>query len=124
MERVEALTREVMQLRQQIAPDRGPSLTDRIDGLTGELHRRTAWWRAAVAIGVVLVLGVTSGVFLLEVRTRAEIADANKKLCPLVALLIPDTGGREPTTEYGRRLAEQARLLYVAYGCQGRSPNA
>jgi hypothetical protein len=64
---------------------------------------------------------VTSGAFLLELRTRSEIADGNRKLCPLVALLIPDIGGREPTTEYGRQLADQARLLYAAYGCPKRS---
>jgi hypothetical protein len=125
MERVDALTQEVTRLRQQIAPDGLPSLSDRIDHLARVVDRRTAWWRAAVAIGTVLVLAVTSGAFLLELRTRSEIADANRKLCPLVALLIPDTTGRQPTTDYGQRLAEQARLLYAAYGCPNRrTPNA
>jgi hypothetical protein len=122
MERVEALTREVTRLRQQIAPDDAPSLSDRIDALARELHARTAWWRAAVAVGVVLVLAVTSGAFLLELRTRSEIADSSRKLCPLVALLIPDVSGREPTTEYGRQLAQQARVLYAAYGCPKGRP--
>lgn len=124
MERVDALTREVRSLREQIAPDGEPSLSDRIDHLARVGDRRTAWWRAAVAVGIVLILAVTCGAFLLELRTRAEIANSNRKLCPLVALLIPDTGGREPTTEYGRQLAEQARLLYAAYGCPRRTPNA
>jgi hypothetical protein len=124
MERVDVLTREVTRLRQQIAPDDGPSLSDRVDHLAevvdhqvSVMDRRTSWWRLAVAVGVVLVLAVTSGAFVLELRTRSEIADGNRKLCPLVSLLIPDTGGREPTTEYGRQLAYQARLLYAAYGC-------
>jgi hypothetical protein len=124
LERVDALTTEVKALRQQIAPEGAPSLSDRIDHLAdvvdhqvSVMDRRTSWWRAAVAVGIVLVLAVTSGAFLLELRTRSEIADGNRKLCPLVSLLIPDTGGREPTTEYGRQLAYQARLLYAAYGC-------
>jgi hypothetical protein len=128
MERVDALTTEVRALRQQIAPDGGLSLSDRIEHLTevvdhqvSVIDQRTSWWRAAVAVGVVVVLAVTSGAFLLELRTRSEIADGNRKLCPLVALLIPDIGGREPTTEYGRQLADQARLLYAAYGCPKRS---
>jgi hypothetical protein len=116
LERVDALTTEVKALRQQIAPEGAPSLSDRIDQVS-VMDRRTSWWRAAVAVGIVLVLAVTSGAFLLELRTRSEIADGNRKLCPLVSLLIPDTGGREPTTEYGRQLAYQARLLYAAYGC-------
>jgi hypothetical protein len=117
VERVDALTTEVTRLRQQIAPDVGPSLSDRVDHLAQVVERRTSWWRAAVAVGIVLVLAVTSGAFLLELRTRSEIADGNRKLCPLVSLLIPDIAGREPTTEYGRQLAYQARLLYAAYGC-------
>jgi hypothetical protein len=128
MERVDALTQEVKALRQQIAPDGKPSLSDRIDHLTrvvdhqaSVVDRRTSWWRAAVAIGVVLVFATTGGAFLLELRTRSEITDANRKLCPLVALMIPDVGGREPTTEYGRQIADQARL---AYGCAPKgAPN-
>lgn len=121
MERVDALTQEVKALRQQINPEGQSSLSDRIDHLAHVVDRRTAWWRAAVAVGVVLVLTVTSEAFLLELHARSEIADANRKLCPLVSLLIPDVGGREPTTDYGRQLAEQARLLYAAYGCPNRS---
>lgn len=128
MERVDALTRAVMALRQEIAPDGGLSLSDRVDHLTevvdhqvSVIDQRTSWWRAAVAVGVVLVLAVTSGAFLLELRARAEITEANRKLCPLVALMIPDIGGREPTTVYGRQLADQARVLYAAYGCPKRS---
>lgn len=124
MERVEALTREVRQLREQIAPLDGASLNERIDTLVaehqllrGEMHRRTAWWRATVAIGVVLVLAIAGAALLVQLRTRAEIAESNRKLCPLVALLIPDTGGRQPTSPYGQQLADQARLLYAAYGC-------
>lgn len=117
MERVDALTREVRALRQQIAPDGKASLSERIDHLSAVVERRTSWWRAAVAVGLVVLLGVAGGALLLEFRTRAEIADANRKLCPLVALLIPESGRPEPTTVYGRQLAEQARLLYAAYGC-------
>lgn len=124
MERVDALTEEVRALRQQIAPTGERSLSDRIDHLTRELHRRTSWWRGAVAVGVVLLLAITGGGLVLELRTRAEIADANRKLCPLIALMVPDPGGRQPATQYGRQLAEQARLLYAAYGCDRRTPNA
>lgn len=122
MERVQALTDEVHRLRQQIAPDGQPSLSDRIDRLVRVVDRRTAWWRAAVAVGVVLVLAVTGGAFVLEVRTRSEIANANRQLCPLVALLIPEPNGRQPTTTYGQQLARQARLLYAAYGCPSSPP--
>jgi hypothetical protein len=117
MERVDALTREVHALRQLIAPDVGPSLSDRVDHLAAVVERRTSWWRAAVAVGLVLILAIAGGAFLLELRTRSEIADGNRKLCPLVALMVPDVGGREPTTAYGRQIADQARLLYAAYGC-------
>jgi hypothetical protein len=117
MERVDALTREVHALRQLIAPDVGPSLSDRVDHLTEVVERRTSWWRAAVAVGLVLILAIAGGAFLLELRTRGEIADGNRKLCPLVALMVPDVGGREPTTDYGRQIADQARVLYAAYGC-------
>lgn len=117
MERVDALTREVRALRQQIAPELGPSLSDRIDHLADVVERRTSWWRAGVAVGIVIVIAIAGGAFLLQLRTRSEIADANRKLCPLVALMIPDVGGQEPSTAYGRQLADQARLLYAAYGC-------
>lgn len=114
---MDALALEVRQLREQIAPTGGPSLNERVDALVHEMHRRTEWWRATVAVGIVLVLAISGTAFLLELRTRSEIADSNRKLCPLVALMIPDVGGREPTTEYGQRIADQARLLYAAYGC-------
>jgi hypothetical protein len=117
MERVDALAQEVRQLREQMAPTGGPSLNERVDALVREMHRRVEWWRATVAVGLVIVIAISGAAFLLELRTRSEIADANRKLCPLVALMIPDTGGREPTTEYGRQLVDQARLLYAAYGC-------
>jgi hypothetical protein len=117
MERVDALTREVRTLREQIAPPDAPSLSQRIDHLADVVERRTAWWRASVAAGIVLVLAIAGGAFLLQLRTRAEIADANRKLCPMVAMMIPDVGGKQPTTAYGRQLADQARLLYAAYGC-------
>lgn len=125
---MDALRREVEAVRQQLAPTGEPSLNDRIDTLTREvraqaqeMHRRTAWWRGVVAVGVVLVLAVMSGAFLVELRTRAEIADSNRKLCPMVALLIPSTQTGTPTTDYGRQLAAQARILYDAYGCPKRS---
>jgi hypothetical protein len=117
MERVDALAQEVRQLREQMAPTGGPSLNERVDALVREMHRRVEWWRATVAVGLIIVIAISGAAFLLELRTRSEIADANRKLCPLVALMIPDTGGREPTTEYGRQLVDQARLLYAAYGC-------
>jgi anti-sigma-K factor RskA len=119
MERVEALTREVRALTAQVTPLnlRMDHAVERMDHLAGEIHRRTAWWRAGVAIGIVLVMAIAGGAFLLQLRTRAEIADANRKLCPLVALMIPDVAGKEPTTAYGRQIADQARLLYAAYGC-------
>lgn len=122
MERVDALTQEVRALRQQIAPDGAPSLSDRVDHLAEVMDRRTSWWRGVIVVGVVLVVAITGGGLLLELRTRAEIADANRKLCPLVALLIPDPAGRQPGTQYGQELAEQARLLYAAYGCPNRRP--
>lgn len=121
MERVDALTEAVRSLTQQIAPEGQLALPDRVDVLTREMHRRTSWWRACVAVGIVLLLALAGAAVVLELRTRAEIAEANRKMCPLVALLIPDIGGREPTTEYGRQLAEQARVLYAAYGCPNRS---
>jgi hypothetical protein len=72
MERVDALTREVHALRQLIAPDVGPSLSDRVDHLAAVVERRTSWWRAAVAVGLVLILAIAGGAFLLELRTRAR----------------------------------------------------
>jgi hypothetical protein len=45
------------------------------------------------------------------------VADSLNHVTGQLALMIPDTGGREPTTEYGRQLVDQARLLYAAYGC-------
>jgi hypothetical protein len=112
MERVDALTTEVRALRQQIAPDGGLSLSDRIEHLTevvdhqvSVIDQRTSWWRAAVAVGVVVVLAVTSGAFLLELRTRSEIADGTGSCAPWSRCSSrtlaggsrpPSTGGSSP----------------------------
>lgn len=117
MERVDALTREVRALRQEIAPEGAPSLSERVEHLASVVDRRTAWWRAAVAMAAVVLLAIAGGALLLEFRTRAEIADANRKLCPMIALLIPDPSKPPPATQYGRQLAAEARLLYASYQC-------
>jgi hypothetical protein len=82
MERVDALTREVRTLREQIAPPDAPSLSQRIDHLADVVERRTAWWRASVAAGIVLVLAIAGGAFLLQLRTRAEIAEFDRAVVP------------------------------------------
>lgn len=113
---MDALAEQVRLLREETS-----QMTVRVQGLTDELHKRTHWWRACVAIGILLVLGISGGALVLDLRTRSEIADADRQLCPMVALLIPNPATR-PATKYAQEIARQAQLLYDAYGCGKGTP--
>ena len=92
-------------------------LTDEARRIREELRRRThTLWVAigvsAVFVSVVLVAG--AGIIL---DNRRAIETNNRRWCPMVSLLLVRPGDPPPDTARGRRIGEQAEILFNQFGC-------
>lgn len=105
MERIQNLTEAVKDLRNEGHEIRA------------ELQRRTrllAWLFAAGAIALACAL---LAAYTVSLNNQAAIEKSNRQWCPLVGLLIPKQGEARATTPRGKELEENARELYVTFGC-------
>jgi hypothetical protein len=82
-----------------------------------EVRQRTmALWVALLAAAIVILVMAAAG-YVVGRNNHREIAENNRRWCPLVSLLVPRPGEPVPDTERGRIVAERATQLYVEFGC-------
>jgi hypothetical protein len=103
----------------RVAVDR---LSDRAAGLEQRLSSQTrALWWAIAGPGVVMAAVILVGLAVL-LDNHSQIEEANKRWCPLVGLLLPEPGETPPATERGRRIVEEAQVLFRDFGCSPATP--
>lgn len=76
---------------------------------------RALWW-AIGGPGVVVALFLLVGL-MVTLDNREQLAESNRRWCPTLALLLPQSGEPASTTERGRRIAVEAQALYESFGC-------
>jgi len=109
---VNGLAAEVRALREEIGPLRASILR-----LDRSVKLRTRWLIAAVACTAAVLIAVAAAAVFADLEIRRQIAAANRKLCPMIALLLPDPSA-PPTTPRAVELAHQAEILYTVYDCR------
>ena len=126
MEQVEALSGEVRGLHDAVEALRGET-----ESLRGEIGRSREASDAAAArvlrqfrfrtvLGCVLVLAIIA--LGAVVTWRAEDAarrqaESDQRWCPVVTAILPGPGDPPPTTDRGRLVVAQFRVLASAFGC-------
>ena len=100
--------------------DQVQDLTEAVQALreSTDILRREMRWRTRIAViaTVVLAAGVL-GVWQTQATTSRQIAEADRRWCPMVSLLIPSRAEEEPTTDRGKQIVAQARTLSHSFGC-------
>lgn len=92
-------------------------LTEEVNSLKREVHRKTSvLWAAIVACAVVVVILGAIG-FTVGLDNRRAVEENNRRWCPMVGVLIPRPGEEVPTTERGRIVIDNAKQLYKDFGC-------
>lgn len=110
MHRVEALNTAVRDLQTE-----AEGLRTAVERHTRTLRRRTRW--IAVLLALIVALGAAA-VWQLAAQDDAtrRLAADQRRLCPVIALLIGD-GGPAPSTPRGAELADQARTYSRQLNC-------
>lgn len=101
MERIEDLTESVKGLRSEVG------------ALRAAFRART---RTVVVVALVLVVVVVM-VTRVQASNERRLQENNRRWCPLVALLIPQSGDAAPTTQRGREIAQRAQSLARDFRC-------
>jgi hypothetical protein len=105
MERIEALRTSVDQLSAQSRQIRA------------ELKRRTWILGWLLAAGIVVLACAILAAYTVSLNNQAAIEKSNRQWCPMVGLLIPGPGEPHASTPRGKDLEENARALYITFGC-------
>ena len=111
MHRVEALTAEVRELHGEAVELR----------LAVARHTRTLLIRTRIVF-VLLVAVVALGVMAVaqlhaQVAAGRRAAEDQRRLCPLIKVLIPQPGEAAPSTPRGQKVVEQATRLSRQLNC-------
>jgi hypothetical protein len=93
-------------------------LSDEARELRSEMRRRTTALWAAVGVAAVVLSVVLAAAFQVSLENRRRIEVNNRKLCPMISLLVAQPGKSQPTTQHGRDVAREAAELYQQYGCR------
>ncbi len=82
-----------------------------------EQRKRTSTLRLVVVALTVLVAVAVVAAATVLLDNRAQIAESNRRWCPMVVALVPQPGDPQPTTERGRLIAREFTRLSVDFGC-------
>lgn len=105
MERIDALRTSV------------DTLSAESQQLRREMRRRTRVLGWLFAGGGIILTCCLLAAYTVSLNNQRDIAANNRKLCPMVGLLISRPGQQQPTTPRGIEIARQAQHLYESYGC-------
>lgn len=91
-------------------------LSDRAEALERRLYSQTrALWWAIAGPGVVMAAVIIVGMAVL-LDNHQQIREANQRWCPMVGLLLPESG-ETPTTDRSKRIAQEAQVLFEDFDC-------